>query len=244
MMPGRRRASMVLPAPGGPDMRTLWAPATATSRARFTCSWPMMSAKSASAAGDLPRSAVRSAGGAAAPPPAASCATASASVRAGYTSRPSTSAASAAFAAGRMQPAHPAPPQALGEGQRAGHGPQRAVQAELADRGQRPAAVAAVGGLAGGHQKGQGDGQVERGALLAQVGRRQVDGDAPRRELVGGVDDRRAHALAALLDGGVGQADDAEGRGRGDDVGLDLDGLPSRPLRASLAMLASKPPDT
>ena len=83
---------------------------------------------------------------------------------------------------GQDQPAHAAPPQALGQRKRAGHGPQRAVQTELADRGQRPAPVAAVGGLAGGHQKGQGDGQVERRALLAQVGRRQIDGDASRRE--------------------------------------------------------------
>ena len=45
-IPGRRRASMDLPEPGGPDMSTLWPPAAAISKARFTCSWPFTSAKS------------------------------------------------------------------------------------------------------------------------------------------------------------------------------------------------------
>ena len=56
----------------------------------------------------------------------------------------------------------PAPPQALGQREGAGDGPQRAVQAELADRGELAPLVAAVGSLTGGHQEGQGDGQVER----------------------------------------------------------------------------------
>ena len=45
-MVGRRRASMVLPAPGGPIIRTLWPPAAATSRARFAGSCPLTSPKS------------------------------------------------------------------------------------------------------------------------------------------------------------------------------------------------------
>ena len=36
--PGRRRASMVLPDPGGPSIRRLWPPAAATTRARLACS--------------------------------------------------------------------------------------------------------------------------------------------------------------------------------------------------------------
>jgi hypothetical protein len=35
---GMERASSVLPEPGGPDIRTLWPPAAATSNARLTCS--------------------------------------------------------------------------------------------------------------------------------------------------------------------------------------------------------------
>ncbi len=119
------------------------------------------------------------------------------------------------------QPAHAAPPQALRERQGAGHRAQCAVEAELADGRQRPAAVAAVRGLPGGDEEREGDRQVEGRPLLAQVGGSQVHGHASGGELEGRVDDRRPHALAALLHGGVGQPHDAEGRGRGDDVGLD-----------------------
>ena len=48
---GRARASSVLPAPGGPAIRTLCPPAAATSRARLTCSWPLTSRKSGATIG-------------------------------------------------------------------------------------------------------------------------------------------------------------------------------------------------
>ena len=43
---GSRRASIVLPEPGGPTSSTLWPPAAATSRARLACACPRTSAKS------------------------------------------------------------------------------------------------------------------------------------------------------------------------------------------------------
>ena len=46
-MEGRRLASMVLPEPGGPIIRRLWPPAAATSRARLATCWPRTSSKSA-----------------------------------------------------------------------------------------------------------------------------------------------------------------------------------------------------
>src|SRR5215207_8488009 len=49
-MPGRRRASMVLPAPGGPTISRLWTPAAAISSARLASSWPRTSARSGSPA--------------------------------------------------------------------------------------------------------------------------------------------------------------------------------------------------
>ena len=49
-MPGRRRAAMVLPLPGGPNSSAWWRPAAAISSARFSRSWPRRSAKSPSAA--------------------------------------------------------------------------------------------------------------------------------------------------------------------------------------------------
>lgn len=45
-MVGNRLASMDFPEPGGPRSRTLWAPAAATSRARFTAACPRTSRKS------------------------------------------------------------------------------------------------------------------------------------------------------------------------------------------------------
>ena len=48
MMVPMRFASMDLPEPGGPIIRRLWPPATATSMARFAFCWPFTSAKSIS----------------------------------------------------------------------------------------------------------------------------------------------------------------------------------------------------
>ena len=45
-MEATRRASIVLPVPGGPIMSTLCAPAAAISRPRLACAWPRTSAKS------------------------------------------------------------------------------------------------------------------------------------------------------------------------------------------------------
>ena len=44
--PGRRRASIVLPAPGGPTSSRWWPPAAATSTARRATGWPRTSARS------------------------------------------------------------------------------------------------------------------------------------------------------------------------------------------------------
>ena len=66
-------------------------------------------------------------------------------------------------------------------------------------------------------------GQIERGAGLAHVGRREVDRDAVRRKLEAGVADRAPHAVAALAHAGVGQADHREDRHAERDVHLDVD---------------------
>lgn len=65
--------------------------------------------------------------------------------------------------------------------------------------------------------------QIVSRTLLADVGGREVDSDASRRELQAGVAHRRAHALLRLLDGGVGQPDDIESGQSGGNVDLDLD---------------------
>ena len=52
-MPGRRLASIDLPVPGAPIIRTLWPPAAATTMARRAISCPSTSAKSGQASGPL-----------------------------------------------------------------------------------------------------------------------------------------------------------------------------------------------
>ena len=76
--------------------------------------------------------------------------------------------------------------------------------------------------LTAGHQDAERDRQVEAARLLRQVGRREVDRDAFRMgEVEAAVEDGRAHALAGLLDFGVGEADQ---RVAGQAVGqVDLD---------------------
>ena len=67
-MPGRRLASMLLPAPGGPIIRTLCPPAAATSSARLTFSCALTSAKSGRGAPSYASSAGGSAGDSGASP--------------------------------------------------------------------------------------------------------------------------------------------------------------------------------
>ncbi len=71
-------------------------------------------------------------------------------------------------------------------------------------------------------------------ALLALLGGREVDRQPPHREVELGRGDAAAHALARLLHGAVGQADDDERRHAVGDVRLDVDppgGDPRQPER-------------
>jgi hypothetical protein len=56
-------------------------------------------------------------------------------------------------------------------------------------------------------QNAERHGQVEARTFLANVGRRQVDGDLGRRNVVAAIFQRRAHPVAAFADGRVRQAD-------------------------------------
>ena len=97
-MPGRRRASIVLPEPGGPTMSRLWPPAAAISRARRASAWPRTSERSGpSAAARARRSPM---GGGVVRASSVPSAMASASVRLAAPATPGTSAASGALAFG------------------------------------------------------------------------------------------------------------------------------------------------
>ena len=101
----RRRASMVLPAPGEPTSRTLCPPAAATSSARLACACPLTSAKSPPCFGASAAPLARGVGGSHVPRrnPATS-----ARPGAPTTRTPSTRAASPAFGAGTTTPSRPA----------------------------------------------------------------------------------------------------------------------------------------
>ena len=61
-------------------------------------------------------------------------------------------------------------------------------------------------------------------AFLRQIGGREIDRDAPRRQREAGGHEGRAHALLGLGNGFVGQANDVEGGKAGRDLYLDIDG--------------------
>jgi hypothetical protein len=61
-----------------------------------------------------------------------------------------------------------------------------------------------------GAKDAKGDGKVEPGAFLLDVGGSEVDGDVRWRNQVAGVLDSSADAIAALAHGGVGQPDGVE----------------------------------
>jgi hypothetical protein len=75
--------------------------------------------------------------------------------------------------------------------------------------------------LSRGGEDAERDRQVEAPAFLAQLGRCEVDRDAPRWKLEARVHERRANAVAALLHFGVGKADDGERRQAVGEVHLD-----------------------
>ena len=138
-MEGRRRAIMDLPAPGEPMSRTLCPPAAATSRARFTFSWPMTSAKSGP--GWVSSSGSQAGAGAMGPSPRRWARSWERSVT-GYTVRSPARVASAAFSAGTYSARTPARTAAMAMGRV----PVTGRRAPVRDSSPRKAAVSGGGG--------------------------------------------------------------------------------------------------
>ena len=113
------------------------------------------------------------------------------------------------------------PPRALGNGEDAADPAQPAVERELADRG--GALERAARKLLRRSEERERDRQVEAGTLLAQLRRREVDGDPPRREAQLGGGDPGANALTGLLASTVGKPDDREAGDAVANVRLDVD---------------------
>src|SRR5581483_2672254 len=113
------------------------------------------------------------------------------------------------------------------EREHAGHAPDGAVEAELADeahpldRSRRH--------IARRDEKTDGDREVETRADLAQAGRRQVHRDPLVRPPQPGTDEGRPHTVAGLAAGRVGQPDEREARDADGHVHLDGDGMTVHP---------------
>jgi hypothetical protein len=121
------------------------------------------------------------------------------------------------------------------DGQRAAHGAHAPVEREFA-QGDGVGQAVERAQVAVRAQHPERDGQVEGRALLAHVGRGQVDRRLVEREEEAAVVDRSPYALARLAHGGVGQPDDGDGRvrldlvARGRQVNFDVNEVCVEPL--------------
>ena len=217
--PGRRAASIDLPAPGGPIISRLWPPAAATSSARLALSWPFTSDRQGPCQGVV--SAAGGSGGVSTWVPRKWFISASRSGAASTSIRPAQ-AASPPCAAGQIRPRSRVRG-AERRRQHAGHRVDPAIQRQLAERGIAGQFLARQDIHRG--QDRQRDGQVEMAAFLGDVGRRQIHQHALRRQRQAEAGQRRAHPLPAFAHRLVGQADDQEGRQAGGDLHLHLDRL-------------------
>ena len=116
---------------------------------------------------------------------------------------------------------HAEPPSPLGDRENASDSTQPAVESKLPDRsGSRKRSTRHLERRAENRKR---DRQVETGALLPQLRRREVDGYPAVRELQLGCRDPAADALTRLLARAIGEADDGEARQPVPDVRLDVD---------------------
>ncbi len=98
----------------------------------------------------------------------------------------------------------------------------RAVEAKLAQNRETRQRIMRNG--ADRRHQAERDRQIVMAAFLRQIGRREIDGDAARRQSEAGGDQRGAHALARLGHRLVGQPDNGEGRQAWRHLYLDVDG--------------------
>ena len=224
--PTKRCASIDLPVPGGPTIKTLWPPAAAISSARLAPAWPLTSAQSARRAG------VRIAAGArrrrTARHRAASrrqqCAHDIEQVR-GAVDRPAVDQRRLVGAGLRAAPARARRRRAARSARLIASAPRTGRSSPASDSSPANSKRrAARRRSARGGQDAERDRQVEAARFLRQVGRREVDRDAlVVRELEAAGQQRGAHPLARLLDLGVGEADQGEARQAVGEMHLDGD---------------------
>ncbi len=97
----------------------------------------------------------------------------------------------------------------------------RAVERQFAENGE---ALDRIGGNGAdrGHDA-NADGQIVMAAFLRQIGGREIDGDALRRQSQARGVERRAHPLARFGDGFVAEANEREHHIAVSDLHLDID---------------------
>jgi hypothetical protein len=110
-----------------------------------------------------------------------------------------------------------------GGGQRTAHGTQLAGEAEFAEQFERCGDFRARRHLRRSEQDADGDGEIEAPAILRQIGRCEVHGDATGRKLVARIHEGGAHAFFAFFDLGGRQTDDGEGRQPCAEMHFDVD---------------------
>jgi hypothetical protein len=123
-------------------------------------------------------------------------------------------------AGGHHDPLDPASRDGRDHRQDAWHGPDVAVEAQLADETDRGAARA---DLFRSEQDAECDGQIQRGTGLAQLRGGEVHRDPPRRKGEPGIPNGAANPFPRLLDRSITEADDREPRQAWRDVDLDAD---------------------
>ena len=96
--------------------------------------------------------------------------------------------------------------------------------------------------LHGGEQDAEGNRQVVRRPLLADVRRGEIDGDAPGGEAAAAVADGGAHPLLRLLHGGVGQSDNIKGRHPRANIYLHRDRHAVQPDQGATGHFGEHPP--
>ncbi len=107
------------------------------------------------------------------------------------------------------------------DGKHSAHALDLAVQRQLTD--DRIGADASVDDHPGSRENAERDRQIERGALLAEVGRSQVHRDPLGRKCKAGVSDGAAHSLTALANSRVRKTDHGEHGQPRTDVDFDTD---------------------
>ena len=220
-MEATRRASIVLPVPGGPIISTLCPPAAAISRPRLACAWPRTSAKSRPSP-SLSRGAPARAVGGADLPLAVQVLDRVVQGGDGNDVDAFHHAGLRRVHGGHQQRREAFPPRVQGHRQHPAHRAHPGVERQLAHH-ERAVEPSGLDQPDGGEDADRGR-QIEGGAFLADVGGRQVDRDAVDGELEARVPDGGADPVAALAHGRVGKTDGAErGQARGD-VHLDEDG--------------------